>query len=194
MASIKDIDIYAIGNTIQMVGAVYADSENTYLCLFPEDHEAGDFRQVPLQMDVEDWKVFLRQSDLMETEVLTKTSDGILAKAIIRKTSRTVEQNVNWNCFRRDNYTCRYCGNDKTPLTVDHLVRWEDGGPSIEANMLSACRKCNKTRGNKSFADWITDPYYLRVSKGLPDSVREANVAVLATLDAIPRKYHVTSR
>jgi 5-methylcytosine-specific restriction endonuclease McrA len=145
-------------------------------------------------MDSEEWKTFLRQTDLMETEVLARAADQSIVKAILRKSTRAVDQTINWNCFRRDNYTCRYCGNNKIALTVDHLVRWEEGGPSTEANMLSACRKCNKVRGDKSYADWLRDPYYLKVSVNLKPEVRAANEAILGTLDAIPRKLHIASR
>ena len=80
------------------------------------------------------------------------------------------------------------------PLTVDHLVCWEVGGPSTEANLVSACRKCNKVRGNTPYPDWLTNGYYVQVSKGLKPAVREANEAVSATLDAVPRKLHVHTR
>jgi 5-methylcytosine-specific restriction endonuclease McrA len=191
---LSDIKLTAIGDTIQMVGAVYAGEGESYICLFPEDAEAAKLHQHILEMDAEDWKVFLRQTDLMETEVLTRASDGTLAKAMLRKSSRSVEQVINWNCFRRDNYTCRYCGNNRIPLTVDHLVRWEEGGPSIEANMLSSCKKCNKTRGDKPYVLWLQHDYYLKVSRNLSEEVRAANLALVPTLTDIPRKYHVASR
>ena len=192
MPKLKDVDLYAYGNTVQMAGAVYAGDGKAFLCLFPD--EKHDLPLEVLEMDSEEWKVLLRQTDLMETQVLAQAADGTLTKAMIRKSTRVVDTTISWNCFRRDNYTCRYCGNSKIPLTVDHLVLWEEGGPSTEANMLSACKKCNKTRGNKQFSEWLTDTYYLRVSRQLSPEVRAANEALLATLASIPRKLHVTSR
>jgi hypothetical protein len=191
---LSDLKLTAVGDTIQMVGALYAGEGCYYTCLFPEDHDAMQLHHEILEMSAEDWIVFLRQTDLMETEVITKSSNGVLAKAMLRKSSRAVDQTINWTCFRRDNYTCRYCGNDKIPLTVDHLVRWEEAGPSIEANMLSSCKKCNKTRGDKSYEQWLKNEYYLRVSRNLTEEVRAANEALVPTLAAIPRKYHIASR
>jgi len=191
---LSDLKLTAIGDTIQMVGAIYAGEGESYVCLFPEDAEAAQLHQHILEMSAEDWTVFLRQTDLMETEVITKSSDGVLAKAMLRKSSRAVDQTINWACFRRDHYTCRYCGNNKCPLTVDHLVRWEEGGPSIEANMLSSCKKCNKIRGDKSYEVWLQHDYYLKISRNLTEEVRQANLALVPTLAAIPRKYHVASR
>jgi 5-methylcytosine-specific restriction endonuclease McrA len=63
------------------------------------------------------------QLDVVETEVLDPANKN--QKVIVRKSQREVELQTNWNVFRRDNYNCRYCGNDHTPLTVDHVVLWE---------------------------------------------------------------------
>lgn len=147
-----------------------------------------------LDMDHEDWKVFLRQTDLLEAKVLAEASDGTLAKIVLRKSARQISQQVSWNVFKRDGYKCRYCGRDDVPLTVDHLVLWEDGGPSIEQNLVSACKKCNKTRGNTPYAEWLKHPRYLRTSEDLEPSVRFDNEAMVGALDDIPRMYQKHSK
>lgn len=188
----RDIDVYAFGNTIHMVGSIFAGDGRAYLCFLPE--EGMELPLEALEMDTEDWKTLIRQTDLMETPILQRTPDGALAKVILRKSSRIVDANINWKCFRRDEYRCRYCGNDQVALTVDHLVSWEDGGPSIEENMLTSCRKCNKKRGNLSYAEWLNHPHYLKMSTQLTEKVRSANEALVPTLGAIPRVMHVQSR
>lgn len=105
-----------------------------------------------------------------------------------------LETKVSWKVFKRDGYACRYCGNDDVPLTIDHLVLWEEGGPSTVENLVSACKKCNRTRGNTPYADWLKHRYYLKVSKGLTADVRQQNDDLVATLDAIPRMVHKRSR
>lgn len=210
---LADVKVLKFGNTIQLIGGVWAGEGEVYLCLFPEEH--GDvysgqgsvlFAQggvasredemgvVCLNMDPGEWERFLRQTDIMEVEILAKARDGSLVKAVARKSSRQIEQNVSWRVFKRDGYACRYCGKDDVPLTVDHLVRWEEAGPSTEANLLSSCRKCNRTRGDQYYDDWLRSGYYKQVSSHLSPEVREANVAVAATLDSIPRKAHVHTR
>jgi 5-methylcytosine-specific restriction endonuclease McrA len=72
-------------------------------------------------------------------------------------------------------------------MSVDHLVLWEEGGPTIEVNLITACKKCNKVRGNTSYAEWLKHPRYKNVSAKLKPEVRAANEALLATLDAIPK-------
>lgn len=200
-----DFDIHTVGNTLQLVGAIYAertpsgDDDQVYLVPFPDEVDVnsaiGDKRLDILDMDHEDWKLFLRQSDILETEVIQKAASGELTKAILRKSQRQIDQSVSWKVWKRDKYSCRYCGKDNVPLTVDHLVRWEEQGPSIEENLLSSCRKCNRTRGNMSYADWLKDTYYTDyVSDGLDEATKQANLDLLPTLDKIPRLVHKRSR
>lgn len=189
---LKDLDIYKLGDTIQLAGAVYTGEGKAYLCLMPG--ESYDVDVVPLVMDRDDWTRFLRQADLLETEVLTKTPDGQIAKAILRKSQRQVDQEVSWRVYRRDNFACRYCGRNDCALTIDHLVTWEEGGPTTEANAVAACRHCNKTRGNMSYDDWLVSKAYQNASKKLTAQQQQRNRDVAATLSTIPRLIHKKSR
>jgi len=167
-----------------------SDNDNTYLVPLPEldlDH------LVWLELTYEDWKAFLRQSDLQETEVLSKDETG-LVKIILRKSARQIDQMVSWRVYKRDGYKCRYCGRDDLPLTVDHLVLWEDGGPSIEENLVSACRRCNKTRGNMKYIEWLDSPEYQHCCRNLDPQVYKQNMAVLRTLGDIAIRLHIPSR
>lgn len=190
----QDIKLLDIGNTILMVGAIYSDSAGKgYYFPFPATKGEGANPEV-VEMTTEDWKVMLRQADLVEAEVLVKAKDGELYKAMIRKSQRQIDSQVSWNVFRRDNFACRYCGVEKLPLTVDHLVRWEDGGPSIEENLVAACRRCNKVRGDTAYAAWLRHPYYVENCKKLSIAVQERNIAVADTLVNVPRKHIVKDR
>lgn len=190
----SDIKLLDIGNTLQMAGAVYTDSEGkAFYFPFPSARAEGE-EPVRVEMSNEDWKALLRQADLVETEVLAQHKDGALYKAIIRKSQRQVDSHVQWNVYRRDNFMCRYCGTEELPLTIDHLVRWEDGGPTIEENLVAACRKCNKVRGDIAYAAWIRHPYYVEVSQGVSYAYQELNRRVADTLVDIPRNPVVKDR
>ena len=217
MTKLNDINLHDVGDTIQLVGSVWAGNGKMYLALFPEDRgtvysgqhkvmftqkawddvsfDASDEAEVHvLDMDSADWEKFLRQTDLLETEVLAKASDGTLAKVIVRKSQRNIEAGISWKVFKRDHYTCRYCGKDDLSLTVDHLVLWEVGGPSIEANLVAACKKCNKTRGRLPYDQWLQSDHYLRVAVNLTETQRKANLAVAGTLKDIPVNVNQRSR
>jgi 5-methylcytosine-specific restriction endonuclease McrA len=52
--------------------------------------------------------------------------------------------------FRRDNYTCQYCGRHETGLTVDHVVPRYQGGQHTWDNVVAACATCNHRKGGRS--------------------------------------------
>jgi len=188
----EELNLLEVGHTIGMSGVIFSGPEKSFVIAFPD--ERLDKPLEPLEMNLEQWQAFLRQTDLLETEILTKAADGTIAKAIVRKSQRNIDAHTSWKVFKRDGYKCCYCGRDDAPLTVDHLVLWEDGGPSTEQNMLSSCRKCNKARGNTAYADWLHHPVYRRVSGGISPERRTANEALLGTLATIPRTMHTRSR
>ena len=55
------------------------------------------------------------------------------------------------NIFKRDAYTCQYCGrNGGERMTIDHVIPRSLGGRTVWENVVSACRGCNLRKGNKS--------------------------------------------
>jgi 5-methylcytosine-specific restriction endonuclease McrA len=189
----SDLDLMAVGQEIQLVGGIWAGAGREYLCYFPD--YGAQYESTDLPLTPTEWEALLKQSDQVETEVTGRAVDGTPVKAILRKCQRNIELGVSWEVYRRDSYQCRYCGNDQVPLTVDHLVLWEEGGSSIANNLVSACRKCNKTRGRLPYREWLHHPYYRDVaSPKLTPAQRLANAALADTLDAIPRLAHVRSR
>jgi hypothetical protein len=189
---LKDLNFLDIGNKIQIAGLIMSDGHKDYFCYLPE--ESLSENHCFLNMDLSDWEKFIAQTDQLETEILAKDKTGKLAKIIIRKSARQIEAGVSWKVFARDNYTCRYCGIAEVPMTVDHAVLYEEGGPSIEANLVTACRKCNKLRGNMQYADWLKSDIYKQRSSNLSEDMKEENIDLIQTLDSIPRKYHIISR
>lgn len=184
MQYIKSIPLSDVGRTVQLAGAVYSDGNKAWVLMLPDQTLGGP--PSILNLDIDEWTALLRQSDLVEIEVNVDDGSGKLKRAILRKSERQVSQHIAWTVHRRDGFRCRYCGAEDRPLTVDHLVTWESGGPTTEPNLVSACRPCNNTRGETPFAEWLNDPYYTKVSQGLSVSEKFANQALLATLNRIP--------
>lgn len=187
-----DLPLLSIGTTVQMSGAVYSDDKQTYVVLFPDEHDATDKPMAALPLSLADWLTFLQQTDHLNVEMLAPGEDGTIVKAIVRKSQRQIDQGVSWTVYKRDGWRCSYCGIEGgtggAVLTVDHLVLWEEGGPSIPENLLAACRKCNKTRGNMKYADWLRSDYYRKVSRNLIGFQVEKNERVAGTLHLIPRQ------
>lgn len=49
--------------------------------------------------------------------------------------------------FRRDNYTCQYCGQKGEKLTIDHIIPRRRGGRHTWTNLVAACQACNRKKG-----------------------------------------------
>ncbi|MBT3336720.1 MAG: HNH endonuclease [Anaerolineae bacterium] len=55
--------------------------------------------------------------------------------------------------FRRDNFTCQYCGRKDTKLTIDHIHPKRLGGKHIWENVVAACPTCNYRKGGKKLKE-----------------------------------------
>lgn len=177
---LTDISIFDIGNTYSLAGTIWSGAGRTIIAKFPEADLKGDPEL--LEMDYEDWGKLIRQSDIMEVEILSNDGHG-LKRSIVRKSQRMIDDQIQWQVFKRDSYKCRYCGRDGVKLTVDHVILWEQHGPTIAINLITACRKCNKERGNLQYEDWLKSPMYLESSKGLDDLTRKLNEDILGQLE-----------
>ena len=49
--------------------------------------------------------------------------------------------------FRRDNFTCQYCGRQMSNLTIDHVIPRRLGGNTDWDNVVAACPRCNHIKG-----------------------------------------------
>lgn len=181
--SLGDFNIHDFGNEIQIEGVLWSGKGRAFVTLVPQkalniQGEDIDY----LSLNLQEWEQLIKQVDLLETEIFEKDSSGI-TKKLVRKTQRQIDSYLQWTVFKRDNYTCRYCGRTGIPLTVDHVDLWENGGATIEENLITACRSCNKDRGRMEYADWLNSELYQRKSRGLTDEQRSANNEVLNHLD-----------
>jgi len=55
--------------------------------------------------------------------------------------------------FRRDNYTCQYCGRRDVTLTVDHVIPRRLGGRLSWTNLVAACPSCNHRKGGRKMEE-----------------------------------------
>ncbi len=58
----------------------------------------------------------------------------------------------NETLFRRDAYLCMYCGNgfSSFDLSRDHVRPFSCGGADVWANVVTACKRCNHHKGNRT--------------------------------------------
>lgn len=56
------------------------------------------------------------------------------------------------NLYARDGYTCQYCAVEfpAKDLTLDHVMPKSRGGMSRWENLVTCCRPCNHTKGDRT--------------------------------------------
>lgn len=68
-------------------------------------------------------------------------------------------QLTNAALFRRDNYTCQYCGRQRdnlkgrNKLTRDHILPKDKGGKDLWENVTTACATCNHRKDNRTLQE-----------------------------------------
>lgn len=72
--------------------------------------------------------------------------------------------------FRRDNYTCQYCGRPSLQLTIDHIIPKHLGGSHTWENVVAACPRCNHLKGGKTLLD--AHMQLLNIPKAPPKSAK----------------------
>ena len=59
----------------------------------------------------------------------------------------------------RDGCACAYCNagieQEGIILSLDHLTPHSKGGSNTEKNLVTCCKRCNDSRGNRPLKKWI---------------------------------------
>lgn len=83
------------------------------------------------------------------------------------------------NIFKRDAFSCQYCGTNKD-LTLDHLIPKSKGGKSSWTNLVTACKHCNARKGDYApeevglkLANHPIRPSYVMFLRSATKSLRE---------------------
>lgn len=93
-----------------------------------------------------------------ESTVLRSPSTEIYAPSIVRVIEQYVQRprgNVSLtrsNIYKRDNHECVYCGSQDN-LTLDHVKPKSRGGKNTWKNLVTACKSCNQTKGDKPLSE-----------------------------------------
>lgn len=71
-----------------------------------------------------------------------------------RSKRKGLSKKVRFEVFKRDSFTCQYCGAHPpaTILEVDHIVPVAGGGDNDEGNLVTACFNCNRGKSARSLS------------------------------------------
>jgi len=101
--------------------------------------------------------LFLNKAHLVEKydEIIHAISTEIPSPSVVRlgeyihKPNKKVQLNRK-NILKRDKHVCQYCGHNSQPMTVDHIIPKCYGGKDTWDNLVCACPKCNRIKGNQT--------------------------------------------
>lgn len=179
---VQGIPLLDFGNKVVIRGVLFTndETEESWIAVLPQKQEG--FMVGTLKPTLQEWHDIFEQQDYNFTK-------GELngERVILRKTQRNIDGTISWAVFRRDDYACRYCGIDHVPLTVDHIITWETGGATHVDNLLSSCKKCNRTRGNMPYDEWLKTDYYQKKMQYLEDDIIHKNASIISQLSTLPR-------
>lgn len=190
---LSDLNLLDLGNTIQIAGVIWAGKGINFITPGPNSQE--QFSNIKLlKLNIDEWQKVLRQTDLLETEMFTPDENGKIVKTLYRKSQRQIDNAIQWAVFQRDGWSCLYCGRTGVPLTVDHIILWEEGGPSTMENLVAACRRCNKERGNMHYEVWINSKRYQQLSANLPKKIKQSNIERINDLPSLGKNLRTSKR
>ncbi len=87
--------------------------------------------------------------DIMTPSQVIKAPSVIRLSHIVKRPMPQVKLSRR-EVFRRDHYTCQYCGTSTNDLTLDHVIPRHRGGNHSWENLVSACRQCNHRKGGRT--------------------------------------------
>lgn len=90
------------------------------------------------------------------------------------------------NVFKRDDYTCQYCGVISNNLTLDHILPRSRGGETSWENVVTCCYKCNVQKSNRTPEEASMS---IRRKTFVPKLRFSSAYGILTTIDPIWEKY-----
>ena len=91
-----------------------------------------------------------------KAECAEKIENILIPKVIILKNYKAIPHTElpfsRENIFKRDEYTCQYCGK-KLPgneLTLDHVYPKSRFGPDTWENIVACCKECNQYKAKRT--------------------------------------------
>ena len=70
--------------------------------------------------------------------------------SLIKRPYRAERKLTRVEIFKRDKYTCQYCGQKTRQLTLDHVIPRYRGGQHTWENVVSACVPCNRRKAGRT--------------------------------------------
>lgn len=91
-----------------------------------------------------------------------------------------IPKSIRLEVFRRDNYTCRYCGEKARSPHADHVYPESRGGVTSVDNLVTSCKACNVKKQAKIGMWPLPVGYFDNDKDALPKSYfRKINLVIV---------------
>ena len=129
-----------------------------------------------------------------------------MAKKTTKRPSRKAKsQGMNWirkerrlAIYLRDGLACCWCGatiENGARLTLDHVVPYADGGSSRSECLVTACLRCNSSRGRRSIESFaVAVASYLNHGVRSDDILAHIRATVARPVDVAEAKALIARR
>lgn len=83
------------------------------------------------------------------TRCAAHATEGVRVKS--GRTGAPISKSVRFEVFKRDEFTCRYCGRSTPDVTlhVDHVLALANGGTDDMENLVTSCLECNLGKSDR---------------------------------------------
>lgn len=162
-----------------LLSKLYAATQPSSVDTFPdeeeeeeEDDDLSRYRGLVLDLyyrpiNVVCWKraiclEFLEKADVLQYYEQTVASPGgsfnipavlkLASFTYVPKRRHVRVQLSRKNIYRRDLFTCQYCGSEND-LTIDHILPVSRGGTWSWENLVTACNECNWRKSDKTLEE-----------------------------------------
>ena len=88
------------------------------------------------------------KEEYKELELYYEQQKQLRQAGSTRYKKTAIPNELRWQVFERDNYTCQHCGSRKH-LSVDHILAESKGGLMVLENLQTLCSSCNSRKGAK---------------------------------------------
>ena len=106
-----------------------------------------------IELTLEEWSDLIQRFDDPEILVgpVPNGQNATVPKIFHRKLRYAISGAVQQKVWAADGFKCAYCGAKMGDvlMTIDHFRPLEFGGVNNETNYLTACKACNKAKGNQ---------------------------------------------
>ena len=128
--------------------AICLVAKGSALIIEPETYETHDLRT---WADLSRAKARFENETIRSPRLAIVPPEVILLKIYAGQGERSVIFSRK-NLFKRDRYTCQYCGAQPGPelLTIEHVLPRSKGGVSTWENCVLACVPCNKRKADRT--------------------------------------------